>query len=441
MSDFIPDEYIPGQRNRRRGNMPSNRPRFSNGNLRAVWNNDNAAILMLNSLIFGEDDNINELIQQEMMTETMCREILDYPFDVPQNIDGPINLGYAEINGDPAGIFPKEVHTLIVGASNMGKSTLNKRLMRQYMNANIPILVIDLENEYQSLLNDNRINVLDVSGLKWNPLEVPPGMDPVLYRQIFCSVFADQLGLLIASKSFLLKAIDGLYKLYGVYEGSGKFPSLYELADFLKKMLERMKSNSRTYTYGEVCLNRVEGFILALPKVLDCSTGMPLHILTRGSTILKLHGIDFEYQSLLVNLILSWLCCHRIANGMRNNPAYDLAVFIDEAQRMFDSALEHRQLQGIPAISHLIASVRKYNLKICVSAQQPSLLASSIKANSFCKVMLGLGDGGDIMDMSSSMFLTPEQTYYSRKLETGQAIVKFAGRWTEPFIIRIPYED
>ncbi|MFC1716571.1 ATP-binding protein [Candidatus Poribacteria bacterium] len=438
------DEWFPQQTNGRRNNALPDRFHVQRGSRQppSIWNNGNAALLMLNSLMFGEDESINGLIQQEMNPQMLCNELADYPFQFPpEDIYGPINTGYSEVNGNPAGIYPGDVHLLIVGASNMGKSTLNRHVMRGYMNAGIPILVIDFENEYPALLNDARINVLGVDTLRWNPLEVPPGMDPILYRQMFCSVFSDQLGLLIASKGFLLKAVDALYKLYGVYDGSGNYPSMFELADFLKKMLERQKSNTRTYTYGEVCLNRAEGFTLALPHVLDCSTGMPLHTLTRGHTILSLHGIDFEYQALFVNLILSWLCCHRIANGLRNNPTYDLAVFIDEAQRLFDAQLERRQYQGIPTISHLIATVRKYNLKICVSAQQPSLLASSIKANSFCKIMLALGEGGDIMDMGTSMFLTPEQTYYSRKLERGQAIVKFSGRWTEPFIIRIPYEE
>ena len=53
-----------------------------------------------------------------------------------------------------------------------------------------------------------------------------------------------------------------------------------------------------------------------------------------------------------------------------------------------------------------------------------------------------MGDGKDIVDLGTSMFLTQEQIYYSRLIETGQAIVKFAGgRWPEPFVIRIPYEE
>ena len=138
--------------------------------------------------------------------------------------------------------------------------------------------------------------------------------------------------------------------------------------------------------------------------------------------------------------MLAWLCRHRIANGLRNNPEFDLAVFLDEAQRLYDRQMERRIYQGIPAISHLTATVRKYNLKLFVAVQQPSLLASSMTANTFCKILMRLGDSKDNFDLGSSMFLLPEQIYYSRLLETGQAIVKLAGRWHEPFVIGVPYD-
>jgi len=400
--------------------------------------------LALNNIIFGENESLNELILQEMLPGIICDSLgVEYPFLTPpaEDIWGPLIIGYCLETGAPVGIFPHEVHFVAVGASGMGKSVLFHNLIKQHIDFGTPVLIFDYENEYAELLNDSRINVLGIDDFKFNPLAVPPGMDPILYRQIFCSIFADQCGLLIASKSFLLNAIDKLYTLYGVYDGSNIFPSMYDLADFLRGILKQTKSNTRNYTYGEVVLNRVFGFTLSIPKVLDCSIGTLLHVLAEGNTILSLHGIDFEYGSLLTTSILSWLCCYRIANGLRNNPENDLSVFVDEAQRLFDAQLERRPYQGIPTISDLVAKIRKYNLKLFVAAQQPTLLASSIFANAFLKLSLALGDGRDIMTMGSSMFLTPEQTYFSRRLEVGQAIIKMSGRWPEPFVIQIPYDE
>ena len=70
--------------------------------------------LVMNGLLFGENEYENELIQQEMLPEILCTEFVEYPFLAPpdEDIYGPINLGICEATGVPAGIFPHEVHTL-----------------------------------------------------------------------------------------------------------------------------------------------------------------------------------------------------------------------------------------------------------------------------------------------------------------------------------------
>ncbi|MFC1719392.1 ATP-binding protein, partial [Candidatus Poribacteria bacterium] len=370
--------------------------------------------------------------------------LVDYPFLVPpdEKIWGQVNLGFCETTGAPVGIYPHEVHTLIAGGTNSGKTTLLTHIIRQHIDAGIPVLIFDYENDFPERLDDVNVNKLDLDDLRWNPLEVPPGVNPVLYLQQFCATFSDNQGLLTGSKGYLLSQIHHLFELYGVFEGSNSFPSMFDLSDFLAAKMRRTKSNTREYTYLEVSHNRIDNLVKALPNVLDCSIGMPLHILTRSNLVLLLSGLDFELQTLLVTLMLTWLCRYFIANGMRNNPDYRIAVFLDEAQRLYDRQQEHRVYQGIPVISHLTATVRKYNLSLFVAVQQPSMLASSMTANAHTKIQLRLGDGKDIMDLGTSMFLTPEQVYYSRLIETGQAIVKFpGGRWPEPFIIRIPYEE
>ena len=443
MMDSVP-EWISQQGHQGRRNGMSNTPGMRSGFSRpGLMEREDGFALVMRSLLFGENEYENELMEQMMLADIVRDSgLVEYPFQTPPDEDiwGPINLGVCEETGAPAGIFPHEVHTLIVGRSGSGKTTANIHLMRQHLDSGIPILNLDFENEYAERLNDNRMAVLGLDSFKWNPLEVPPGMDPIYYQQLFCSIFADHCGLLIASKGFLLNELAKLYRTYGVYDGGDTYPSMYELSASLKKTLKELRPSSRTYTYCEVCINRVDGFILAFSKVLDCSKGHPLHLVTRKSVSLQLHGVDFEYSALMVSLLLSWLCCHRIANGLRNKREHHLAVFIDEAQRVFDAQLERRQHQGIPTISHLVATVRKYNMHLFISAQQPSLLASSIKANSFARLQLTLGDGGCIMDMGSSMFLTPEQVRFSRRLSVGQAIVKLSGRWHEPFVVRINYD-
>ncbi|MFC1716285.1 ATP-binding protein [Candidatus Poribacteria bacterium] len=410
---------------------------------RSLMDNPNMASLVVSAMVFGEDESTNGLIREGINRQWLSDTFGEWSFRRPDaaRIRGEYLLGFCQETDAPVGINPDEVHFLVCAASGKGKTSLFKNLIRQHIDAGERILAFDFENEYRHVLNDSRINYLGLDDLKFNPLEVPPGMKPSRYRQMFCAVLSDVLGLLVGSKSYLNNTIKRLYQIYGVNDGGNTYPSLFELADLLVERMSNTKSNTREYSYLETCLNRIQGFIDAFEDVVDCSSGMPFHVLTESNLVVELHGADFEYQSLMVNLMLVWLCCYRISNGLRNNPEHNLAVFIDEAQRLFDIQQERRPYQGVPTISHLVATVRKYNLKLFVAAQQPSLLASSIAANAFAKLQMPLGHGNDIMSMSTSQFLDEDQTRYARLLGTGEAIVKLSDRWTEPFVIRIPYEE
>ena len=75
-------------------------PRHSRSLLRG-----DMASLVLNRVLFGADQNIDEAIQEEAAIEEICDSVAEYPFETPptEDIYGPINIGYAEETGDPVG--------------------------------------------------------------------------------------------------------------------------------------------------------------------------------------------------------------------------------------------------------------------------------------------------------------------------------------------------
>ena len=398
--------------------------------------------LELARALYGPDPVTDKIIEEQHMIRQLLEEVGEFPFlTPPEDIYGPINIGYCLETGASVGTYPDEVHTLIAGGTGSGKSTLITHIIKQYLDMSIPILVFDYEDDFPDRLTNSDVNVFSVRDFKWNPLEVPEGADPVLYAQEWCGIFSDTLGLLTGAKGFLFQQLYSLYDIYGVLNSGRTFPSLFDLNDLLQAKMRKLKTNTREYSYAEVCANRTDFLVKALPYMLDCSRGTPLNVVTRSNTIILLSGIDTEIQTLVVTMMLSWFCRYLISNKLRNRPDLRVGVFLDEGQRLYDKQQEKRFQQGIPVISFLTATVRRYNLHLVVGVQQPSLLASSCTANSFTKIQLRLGDGRDIMDLGSSMFLTPEQVYYSRLLETGQAVVKFAGRWPEPLVIEIPYSE
>lgn len=140
--------------------------------------------LELSRLLYGSDPVLDQIIDEQLMLRQLKEEVAEFPFITPpeEEVFGPINIGNCLETGAPVGIFPRDVHFLAIGRSGCGKSTLFRNLIRQHVKNKTAVLIIDFENEYSSALDDENIQTFGTEEIKWNPLEVPRGMNPILYR-------------------------------------------------------------------------------------------------------------------------------------------------------------------------------------------------------------------------------------------------------------------
>ncbi|MFC1718345.1 hypothetical protein ACFL6S_32110, partial [Candidatus Poribacteria bacterium] len=76
MIDILP-EWMPQNGHQRQGNNGLNLPGIPSDSpkIRSLLEQENIALLLLNSLAFGEDERITELIQQERSLEALCDEL------------------------------------------------------------------------------------------------------------------------------------------------------------------------------------------------------------------------------------------------------------------------------------------------------------------------------------------------------------------------------
>lgn len=117
-----------------------------------------------------------------------------------------------------------------------------------------------------------------------------------------------------------------------------------------------------------------------------------------------------------------------------------LALYIlDECQhRLFNSEKE-RKLQkiGSSIISQLVDEVRSLNISICSLSQEPSSLVKPAVNNSYAKLVFHLGTGSEIDVMIKAIGLNNDQAEILYRIETGEAIVRLAGGYMEPFPVLI----
>lgn len=326
------------------------------------------------------------------------------------------------------------MHILITGQSRIGKTTAIYLIISGLAKTK-KFLIIDFKRDYRGLVRMvEDVLVLRCSDLKLNPLAPPPFVQPREWMQIFSDLFSQAFGLLHGSNFYLQEKVDELYRIYGVYEGSGIYPSLFDLAE----LLESKGASSRvSKDYQERVKNRVKETVRTLGTAADCSLGYPLEeLLLKNNVVLELDGLSRALSIFLVNYLLYWIFTYRINASERGGKVKNIIV-VDEAKRIFDKNLEKLPVEGIPIITTLTSQIGEFNVGLIVGEQTPSMLTDGIKANVGTTISFRLSNGKDIQEMAKAMNLTKEEREYLSKLEVGEAVVRTIGA-DEPFLMKVP---
>ncbi len=324
-------------------------------------------------------------------------------------------------------------HLLMLGKTGSGKTNLLYLVIAQLLQR-VAVWIFDYKQDFRHLVRmfPGKFLVFDlVKTFKCNPLCPPPGVHPKKWLGIVSDLFCRCNSLLEGSLGLLVGEIDKLYKKHGIYDGSEKYPSFYELYERLKNL--PLNPRSRTEGYRESIINRLFAFLSINPDIYDCSKGYPLDELTNKNVIFELHGLLDNQARFWINLLLYWIFCYRIEKKQRGSGLLNLIVF-DEAKNVY-SPYTNPNI-GFANISLITSLIREFGLGIA-AADQAANLDSSIFANSFSKILFPLGDGADLKKAQASMSLSNEQIEYIHKLQIGEAIVRFPA-YPKPFVLQIP---
>lgn len=381
----------------------------------------------LKALSVSWDECIAEDLESLLLYYSTPRKL-----DIFQSLEitGEINLG-EEIS------VTREQLTqgmLVVGRSGAGKTNLFYYLMKQCLESNVPVLSFDFKKDYRHLIKEHPdLIVIPWEYLRLNVLKPPEGVAPIRWLQDFTEVFGHAHALLSGSKNFVMMQLHRLYELYGVFEGNDTYPSMFELHELLNKT--RYSLVTKDARYLETVRNRVNASVLAFDRVFDCADGLPIEELLNKNVVIELDGLMEDQQNFIIEIILVWIYNYRLAQGHRGELRH--CIFFDEAKRVFDRNKERNYDAGLPIIDIMTDRAREFGEALIVADQEPSKLTDSIKANTFTKIMLSLGSGKDIQEMSRCMGLNAEQTDFSHMLRVGHGIGRISGN--EPLQVQVPH--
>ena len=321
---------------------------------------------------------------------------------------------------------------LITGRSGCGKTTLIVQIIKELLRENIPFLVFDYKLDYRALVRVYpQILVLNwKEHLRVNPLEPPPGVSFQEWKQQFLNIFGHVHGVWHGSTQYLLEAIDK------AYEEKSAIPTIEEV---YKKVVEANETTRKMQEYASVIETRLYGLLSKLKETINNrETLLDLEKLLEMPVVLELHGLGRDESTLIALWMFYWIYAYRRAKGIRGKLLH--VLIIDEAKRIFTASEQYSQTtteySGIPPADLICDEIRDFGEGIIASDQEPTKLSNSLKANTYTKIAGFLGNGKDINDIAEAMDLNEEERDAITKLERGEWLVKLAGRYTKPFMIK-----
>ena len=357
---------------------------------------------------------------------------------------GDISLGrvvYGQQQLHPFALRDEELiqHTAIFGRSGAGKTNVAFFLLRQLQQRRIPYLVFDWKKNYRDLLSLRQFAPLviytvgrDQAPFFFNPLIPPRSVAPREWLKKLIEVMQHAYFLGEGVAYVLQEVIDQLYREFGVYDRSGRWPTFKDVFAYLRarkvKGREASWMQSALRSVGVLCFG-------AMDWVLNSGAHHPIESLLRQQAVLELDALTNSDKTFLIESLLLWIHHHRMHEEGRERLKH--VLLIEEAHHVL--LKKKQELTGAEAVTDVILrEIREFGEAIVLLDQLPSLISKPALENTFTTICLNLKEKGDVTAAAKAMLLETDDVRHLGRLPVGWGIVKLQDRWPRPFMVRFP---
>jgi len=389
------------------------------------------------------ESDLNAYITLRFLPELIGEvPVFRYPDADTANGDFLIGMVHNHNQTYPFAIREQEMirHLLFVGSTGSGKTNIALLLVKQFLRKNKPFLVVDWKRNYRDLIaltesSGREILVFtvgrEVCPFHFNPLIPPTETSPHVWLAKLIEIISHAYFLGEGVAYILSKAIDSVYRDFGVYDGNGSWPSFRNVLSYL----ENYECKGRETQWLASALRAVAALCFGeMDRILNHGN-YPIDTILDKNVILEVDALPDTAKIFLTESLLLWIHHFRMAEGKRETLKH--ICIIEEAHHILSRKLQI--ISGTETITDiLLREVREFGESVIVIDQDPSLLSIPALGNTYTTICLGLKERSDISVMASALNLTGEDREILTKLEIGQAIAKLQGRWPEPFLIEVP---
>lgn len=399
----------------------------------------------------GEDAELDRLVRDRLKECTLSAFLDECVFNLPLiDCDGPIHVGDALEVGVPVRVGLRLVDftqmVLVVGTHGSGKTALLRyltcQLLDQYawpvVGDGVSLVILDSKLDSVGLYRTYpRLLVLRWQWLRFNPLEVPAGVDPHEWRNMFVDMFCGVFTIGDVGSSLLLQAVDYLYDRFGVYSGKFSFPTLRQLLGLLREWQSKPDSSRKREAFSSL-ENRLLGLLTVWGGGLDCSRGMCVPALLAGSVVLALNELSSQHLAFLTSLLFLWTFTYAKSNNLRGDKLR-LLFMVDEAEPTFGRDVR-LALGKTPVLFQILPREREFGMGLVLATQVARGLDDrGVLSLARTKVVKNTSDYNDAFLIGSSLGWKKEQVDYCRRMRVGEAAVSIGDRQPDSVLVSVPY--
>lgn len=368
-------------------------------------------------------------------------------------------IGNVETTSYNAILKMKPEHTLIVGATNTGKTNGSFMITDALINAGVSVFVIEpTKGEWKNLAGlydfsahgieiESQHKVISLSNpesgvsLLFNPFTVPGNVSVDSHIQGIINSFSIAFGNDLSTPQASV-LVDVLYSLYENYEN----PTFSEFLNLISEHEDPMQPGQAFEWLKQALIRKLKPFTKgSIGHCFDVKDGLTPQDLLNTNIIVNLSWIKDEQMKNFVTAVLLSSCFEWLEINGTQSGKLKHQIIIEEAHRLFPnipiSKMNSKENSSVKVVSQLLKEVRAYDTGVMLIDQSPSALYDDAILNTAKKISFRVASGKDKKILMDSMMLDEDQVQIMTVLEPGRSFILDPNTFSYPYMVQFDRMD
>jgi len=389
---------------------------------------------------------VNALFQRYINSSMLTEKILLEPPE-KETIKGDYPL--ALVSYSDKGLYPFSLreqdwirHVCVTGMSGSGKTNFAFQVLGNMIIKKKAFIVFDWKKSFRPLIKIDKNIMLftignnDISNLfKFNINKPPKKVDPKEWLNFLCDLISECFDTSFGVHKILVNVIDKAFKDFGVYEGSGNYPTWLQIKDRLENMNVERGRESEWLTSAQRIAHVLTFGSFGESINYKGFDSMSIEELFSKRVIFELDSLSTIEKKFFCEFILGYIYKYMKKNS-KTIEDFKYAILVDEAHNIF---LKERPNFVKESVTDVIyREIREYGVSLICLDQHISKLSDVVAGNSATNIAFQQILPQDVEVVSGLMALKDHKNFFSM-LAVGEAIVKVAERFHTPFTVKVPF--